>query len=423
MNALLITLVVLIVLSAFFSGAETAMMSINRYRLRHLAKADNRSARLVSKLLERTDRLLAIILIGNTFANILASAIATMIAVQYWGEFGVVITSIILSLVILLFAEIMPKTFAACHPQNLAFMTAWPLNILLKLFFPIVWLANFVANTLLRWFKVEVKSKLTDRLSADELRTVVMESTGKISEHHQDMLLRILDLEKMTVDDVMIPRNEILGIDLDNPWEENYQLLLDSKHGLLPVYREGIDNVQGIINIHNALSHLSREEPTQQEIEKLMLEAYFTPEGTPLGQQIFNFRREKQRWALVVDEYGDIQGLITAEDIIDEIIGELTPTEQSVTQHIRAQADGTYLVKGNANIRELNRLMHWDLPTDGAKTLSGVIVEYIEGSPLPNTCVLINNYPIEIIEVEENLVKLAKLVKQIDSKNIKENAE
>lgn len=420
MNILLITLVVLIILSAFFSGAETAMMSINRYRLRHLANSQHRSARLVSKLLERTDQLLAVVLIGNTFANILASAIATMIAVQLWGELGAVLTSIVLSLVILLFGEVIPKTFAACHPQNLAFFSAWPLNFLQKLLYPLVWIISFIANTMLHWFKIDVKSKLTDHLNADELRTVVMESTGKISHHHQDMLLRILDLEKMTVDDVMIPRNEIVGIDLDDPWEENYHILLTSRHTLLPVYRDGIDNVQGVINTRTVLLKLSQGERTQEHVEQLIEEATFTPEGTPLGQQIFNFRKERQRWALVVDEYGDIQGLVTVEDILDEIIGELTPGEQSITQHVCSQVDGSYLVKGNANIRELNRLMHWDLPTDGAKTLSGLIVEFIEGSPRPMTCVLINNYPIEIIEVESNVVKLARISKQLVIKKDKE---
>jgi Mg2+/Co2+ transporter CorB len=413
MNILWITLVVLVVMSVFFSSAETAMMSINRYRLRHLANANHRSARLVSKLLERTDRLLAVILIGNTFANILASAIATMIAVQLWGEFGVLVTSVVLALVILLLAEIMPKTFAAAYPERLAFFVVWPLNILLKLLYPLVWVANLAANTLLRWFHLDIQSGTLDRLNADELRTVVMESTGKISQHHQDLLLRILDLEKMTVDDVMIPRSDIVGIELDDHWEKNYQLLMNSKHTLLPIYRDGIDNVQGVINTRKVLLQLSQGERTQAEVQKLIQDAYFIPAGTPLGQQILNFRREKQRWALVVDEYGDIQGLVTAEDIVDEIVGELTPTEQSVNHHIRPQADGSFLVKGNANIRELNRLMHWELPTEGAKTLSGVIVEHIEGSPQAMSCVLIHHYPIEIIEVKDNLVILARISKRL----------
>lgn len=403
-------LIALIIISAFFSGSETGMMSINRYRLRHLARKKNRSALRVQQLLDRTDKLLSVILIGNTLANLFASSLATVIAYQLAGEWGIFVGTVVLSIIVLVFAEVTPKTIAATYPSRIAFMAAVPLKILLILFYPAVWLVTIATRGILKIFGVVTSAKALESLTGDELRTLVQESNHRISDIHQDMLLRILDLEKMTVDDVMIPRHQISGIELNQPWETIHKTLTQSKHTRLPVYNEEIDHVLGILNLRKVIPHLHQAEFKQEALGRLAEEIYFVPESTPLTTQLLNFRREKQKIALVVDEYGDIIGLVTIEDILEEIVGELMSEEPSVSKLVKQRVDGRYLVAGHANLRELNRLLSWELPVDGPRTLSGLIIEYLEAIPTEQTCLKLNNYPIEIVKVEDNLVKQAILM-------------
>lgn len=415
---LVILLIFLIFVSGFFSGSETGMMSINRYRLRHLTRAKNPRAIRVDKLLSRVDRLLGVILIGNTFANILASAIATLIAMHFWGELGVLYATIGLTLIILIFAEITPKTLAALHPQKVSFMASLPLKFLLFLLYPIVYFVNGFVNSFLRLFGVDTTSVGIDRFSSEELRTVVMESSGRISAQHQDMLLRILDLEEMTVDDVMVPHNEIMGIDLEDEWENIMTVIMKCPHTRLPVYSGSLDNVQGIINSKYLLRLIGQDRLSKATLQELIVDAYFIPEGTALSTQMMNFRRGSHHIALVVNEYGDIQGLVSIEDIIEEIVGELATEIPSVSKLVKHRADGSYQVDGSVNIRELNRHMSWQLPTEGPKTLSGLIIEYLESIPEPGTCIKLDDYPIEVVEVKANTVKTALVFRRLNNANV-----
>lgn len=400
-------LVALVLISAFFSGSETGMMSVNRYRLRHLARKKHRGAMRVQRLLERTDKLLSVILIGNTVANLFASSLATIIAYQLAGEWGIFIGTIVLSIIILVFAEVTPKTIAATHSQRIALLAAVPLQLLLIIFYPLVWVVTATTKCFLKLFGVVTANKTLEALSGEELRTLVQESSNRISDAHQDMLLRILDLEKMTVDDVMVPQHQIVGIDLDEPWEKIHWQLSHSEHTRLPVFDDDIDQVQGMVNLRKVISKLHDTNFTHAGLKKMCDDIYFIPEGTPLTTQLLNFRRKKQQIALVVDEYGDIIGLVTIEDILEEIVGELTSEEPSVSKLVKRTQDGRFAVAGHANVRELNRLLSWELPTEGPKTLSGLIIEYLETIPYEQTCLKLNNYPIEIVSVEDNLVKRA----------------
>ncbi len=403
-------LLLLILISAFFSASETGMMSVNRYRLRHLSHQRNIRALRVQKLLDKTDKLLSVILIGNTIANLFASSLATMIASQFVGDWGIVVTTIVLSIVILVVAEVTPKTIAAAYPQNVAFFTAIPLKILLNILYPFVWLVSTMAKYLLKLFGIVTCGKTIEPLSSEELRTLVEEGSNRISNIHQEMLLRILDLEKMTVDDVMVPHHQVMGINLDQPWEKIHLQLKQSQHTRLPIYEDDINQVQGMINLHQIMPQLQDPNFKLENLKSLMEEIYFIPKGTALTSQLLNFRREKQRIALIVNEYGDVIGLVTVEDILEEIVGELTSEIPSVSKLVKPCEDGGYLVAGQANIRELNRLLGWKLPTDGPKTLSGLIIEYLEAIPCEQTCLKLQNYPIEIITVQNNLVEQALLL-------------
>lgn len=405
----------LIIVSAFFSSSETGLMAINRYRLRHLARKGHRGAKRVVKLLDKPDRLLGVILIGNTFANLLAASLATLVSVHLLGDkigaatAGMVAT-LVLTFLILIFAEITPKTTAVIYPQQIAFFASLPLRVLLLLFYPLVWLANTLSNGLLKIFGINVKRRFTDRLDSEELRTVVLESTGRINAQHQDMLLRILDFEKVAVDDVMIPRNEVISIDLNDDKSVIERQLRECEFTRLPIHIDDIDNIQGVVSIHEALNLLSENSLNKSSIRMIAREAYFIPESTPLHVQLLNFRKENQRAAFVVDEYGDIQGLVTLSDIIEEIVGEFTTDESTVSKLILPQSDGSFIVDGSVNLRELNRLMHWELPTQGPKTLSGLITEALESIPIVNTCLRVNGYPIEIMQVEDNRAKSVKVM-------------
>ncbi len=405
---LIISLVVLLCVSGFFAATETAMMAINRYRLKHAAKT-NKSARLVSQILARPDRLLTVVLIGNSFANIGAASIATIIGVRFFGEIGALYATAILAIVVLLFAEITPKIIASQKAEFVSYLTVRPLYLTIKVLFPLVWVANILSNGILYLMGVKHYKKTLDILTMDELRTMVNESGALISSQHQSMLTSILDLESITVEDIMIPRNEIVGIDLNEDDATILEKIRSSQHSILPVYRDDIDDIYGVLHMRLALMHvLANQSFSKPTIMELVEKAYFIPEGTYLHTQLFNFQRTKNRFGLVVDEYGDILGLVTLADILEEIVGEFSP-DLAFTSRVIPQPDNTYLVDGGVNIRYLNETMQWELPITNSKTISGMIIEYLELIPSANTCVLLNNYPIEIMLVQDNMVKTCKI--------------
>ena len=407
---LLLGLFVLIVFSAFFSGSETGLISLNRYRLRHMSRDGHPGALRASELLKRPDRLIGVILLGNNFVNILASAIATIIALRLIGEEGIMVATLLLTVVILIFAEITPKTLAALHPERFAFPATLLIRPLLKVLYPVVWAINTVPSAMLSLMGVRHRSLEGQHLSSDELRTVVNEAGSLIPQRHQEMLLSILDLEQATVEDIMIPRNEIVGIDLDADWEDIQQQLATSQHTRLPVYRGDIDNVLGFVHLRNVLAISTNRRPNREDLEGVIREAYFVPEGTPLNTQLLNFQTQRRRIGLVVDEYGDIRGLVTLEDILEEIVGEFTTDPAAATnQDIQLQEDGSYLVDGSTSIRDLNRVLQWSLPTTGPKTLNGMITEYLEAIPDPGTSLLLEGYPIEILQIANNSIKTVRI--------------
>jgi Mg2+/Co2+ transporter CorB len=407
--ALIGLLVVLLLLSAFFSGSETALMSLNRYKLRHKARAGHRGAKLADKLLQRPDRLIGLILLGNNAVNISASALVGVVSVQLGGELGFAIGTASLTLVVLILAETAPKTLAAMHPERVAFPAAFIYVPLLKILYPLVWLTNVLANGVLFLFGLRKGDTDGYALSREELRTVVYEAGARISQKYRHMLINILDLEKVTVDDVMVPHNEVVGIDLDDDFEDIAKLVQDCEHTRLPVYRDNIDNVIGLLHLRRLANRANQPGFSKDDIEELLVEPYFVPEGTPLSTQLVQFQKGRQRIALIVDEYGDIQGIVTLEDILEEIVGEFTTDPAAADEDIVKESDKTFLVNGTANIREMNRVMNWNLPTDGAKTLNGLILEYLETIPESGTELKVEGYPIEIIETRENRVQLARI--------------
>ncbi len=398
-------LVVLILLSGFFSSSETGMMSLNRYRLKHLRKQNHRGARRASKLLDRPDRLIGLILIGNNAVNILASAIATVIAIRLWGDAGIAIATICLTLVILVFAEITPKTIAALYPERIAFPASVILLPLMKAMYPVVWLVNGVTNGLLRLLGVDAGATKEEHVSSEELRTIVTEAGALIPPRHRGMLLNILDLEEVSVDDVMVPRNDVYGIDLDDSDDEILRCLQASTHTRLPVWRDDINNIVGVLHLRNLSRVIDKHGLDRGALEREMDEPYFIPESTPLHTQLLHFQKNKLRLAIVVDEYGEVMGIVALEDILEEIVGEFTSRMGDTGDSIFAQRDGSYIIAGNANLRDVNKALDWDLPTDGPKTLSGLILEYLESFPAGNACLAIAGYRLEILELQGNVVQ------------------
>jgi Mg2+/Co2+ transporter CorB len=386
-------IIVLIVLSAFFSGTETALMSLNRYRLRHLARAGHRGARLAEWLLQRPDRLIGLILLGNTTVNNAAAALVTILALQFGGEQAALVGTLILTIIVLIFAEVAPKTIGALNPARIALPAALVYYPLLKITYPAVWVLNLFANGLLRLLGVRPNEMTSHSLSAEELRTVVAEAGVMVPRRHREMLLSILDLDAVTVDDIMVPRQEIVGLDLDRTWEENLAIIQSSRHDRLPVYRGDVDNIVGVARIRDLLPDLVRGELTQALLLERIREPYFVPEGTPLNKQLLNFQQHRRRSAFVVDEYGDVQGLITTQDIVNELVRELDTDATALNLGVTKESDGTYVVDASVNIRQLNRVMNWNLPTDGPKTLNGLIVEQLETIPESGTGLTVADYP------------------------------
>lgn len=411
---LLSLLVVLLLLSAFFSGSETALMSLNRYRLRHKAREGHRGARIAEQLLSRPDRLLGLILLGNNLANFSAASLVAVIAFKIGGQPAVAIGTLFLTLAVLIFSETAPKTLAALHPERLAFPAAMIYYPLLKIAYPVVWLINAASNGILLLFGVRDKGNDLQSLSREELRTVVHEAGSRISSRYRQMLLSILDLEKVTVDDVMVPHNEIVGIDLDDDDDDIEDTIAASQYTRLPVYRDNIDEVIGILHLRR-LANLSHRKISKDALQQMLTEPYFVPEGTPLSTQLVQFQRRGERIAMIVDEYGDIQGVVTLEDILEEIVGEFTTDPANDENDVVKDGPDTYIVNATANIRELNRSQDWKLPTGGPKTLNGLIVELLETIPKPTTCLNISGYPIEIIETDDNRIRTVRIGRRVRS--------
>ena len=403
-------LVFLLFLSAFFSGSETALMTLNRYRLKHLADEGHTGAQLAAKLLEKPDRLIGLILLGNNFVNIMASSLATLIALRLGGDGAIAIAAGILTFVVLIFSEVAPKTLAAMHPEKVAFPAAWIYTPLLKVMFPLVWLVNLMANSILKLLGIYQEDSEGQALSREELKTVVNEAGAMIPHKHQRMLLSILDLEKTYVEDIMVPRTQLDGIDIDAPISEILDQLQQSPYTRVLVYEGSIDHVLGFIHSRNILKEaLDSDGLTHEELRELIREPYFIPKGTPLNKQLINFQRNRRRWGLVVDEYGDVHGLLTMADLLEEIVGEFATDPSDHIASVHPQDDGSYLVDGTALLRELSRNMHWELPTEGPKTLNGLIVEYLQTLPEAGTSLMIEGYPIDIIQIQDNVVKTARI--------------
>lgn len=405
----IVTLVVLLFLAAFFSAAETSMMSINRYRLRHRAVAGDKVAQRIFGLLKRPDRLLGVILIGSTFTNVFISSVAAVIAVSYFGDIGVAVGGVIIAFVILIYGEVMPKTLAALRPELVSYKISLCLKWLLSLLYPFVWGANAIANATLGLFNVTVKGKAIENLTHEELRTLIGEAIGKSSHDYQGMLLGILDLGDVTVEDIMVPRSEIVGIDLNQPWEMILKQLESSEHTRLVLYKDSIDNSLGLLHVRKVLHLFANETVSAETLKQVAEEIYFIPEATPLINLLVSFRKKKCRIGLVVDEYGDILGLATLEDILEEIVGEFTTDFAKTIPEVWPQKDGSFIVDGGANIRELNRSFGWALPVDGPKTISGLIVEKLEMIPENCLCLRIAGYPIEVIKIESNMIDQVRI--------------
>jgi len=412
LSVLYSALFLLIIFSAFFSSSETGMMSLNRYRLRHMSKQGHRGAKRASKLLMRPDRLIGVILIGNNFVNIAAASIATIIAQRIWAdnpEFGVSMATILLTLVILIFSEVTPKTIAANHPEKIAFPASYLLMPLLWLLMPFVWVVNIIANFIIRLSGLDIDQDNKDLLSTEEFRTLVHEAGAVIPERRQKMLLSILDLETVRVNDIMVPRNEIIGIDLDDNLRDIEHQLRNSQHTRLPVWKGNINNVIGILHMRNVVKVLAQESFNKAELMQITREPYFIPETAQLHNQLFQFQSQQRRIAIVVDEYGEVQGIATLEDILEEIVGDFTTDVSTTSQDITPQADGSFIVDGTTTIRELNKALNYTLPIQGPKTFSGLIIESLEAIPDNSVCLKIGSYQIEVLKVHTNTIASAKV--------------
>jgi Mg2+/Co2+ transporter CorB len=408
LGLLFAVLAALIILSGFFSSSETSMMSLNRYRLKHLRKQKHKGALRASKLLERPDRLIGLILIGNNLVNIAASAIATVIAIRLYGDAGIVIATILLTLVILIFAEVTPKTIAALYPEKIAFPASVILLPLMRLLMPLVATVNWVTNGLLRLLRVDMNEAGEEKVSREELRTIVSDPGAMIPQRHRGMLVNILDLEGVTVDDIMVPRNEFYGVDLDASDDVILETIHQSSHTLLPVWREDSNNIEGVLHLRNVSRIVNRDGLSRSGLLAALDKPYFIPESTPLHTQLRNFQQKKFRLALVVDEYGDVIGLVAVADILEEIVGEFTSNLNDNSDEIYPQRDGSYVFDGGASVRDINKALKWELPTDGPKTLSGLVLEYLESFPDANAGLRIGSYCFEILELEGNVVRAVR---------------
>ncbi|GAB2997530.1 HlyC/CorC family transporter [Psychrosphaera aestuarii] len=409
-STLFIALAVLIFISAYFSSSETGLMALNKYRLKHLENEGHKGAIRVSKLMARPDQLIGLILIGNNLVNIGASFLAAEIGQRLYGDVGLAVAAFVLTFVILIFAEVTPKTLAALHPEKIAYPSSWVLNILLKVLYPFVVIVNYITNGILIMLRISAKDRQEHSLSSEELRTVVNESGGLLEDKHQNMLVNLLDIENIKVEDIMVPRNEIYALDINDDWKDLQRGLTNAQHTRLLLYRDNIDDAVGFIHVRDALRLLSKDDFTKNNLLRAVREIYFTPEGTSIITLMQKLQQNKERIGLVVDEYGDIQGLFTLEDILEEIVGDFTTGIAVYTSdEVEEQKDGSFVIEGSANIREINKEMSWDLPIDGPKTINGLILEFLEEIPEVGVCLNISGYPIEIVDVDDNKVARAKI--------------
>ena len=408
LSVLIGSLIFLILASGFFSGSETGLMSLNRYRLRNLVDQKHKGAQKAQQLIDQPERMIGLILLGNNFVNFAAAGIANAIGYILFGDFGVVVSTIILTFVVMIFAEVTPKTIAALSPEKFALPSAHILLPLLKVASPIVSLINHATRWIFRLLGL-TSNNGHHKLNSEELRIVVNEASAMIPQQHQQMLLSILDLEKVTVEDIMVPRNEIVGIDLEDDWDYIRQQFIDSQHTRLPVFEGDVDKLLGFIHTRNVINLFQQEGDQKEVLRSNVREAYFVPISTSLNKQLLNFQKEKRRIAFVVNEYGDIQGLVTLEDILEEIVGEFTSDPAASIRDFHKQEDGTYLVDGTTTVRELNRVLGMELPTDGPKTLNGLIIEYLEHIPDSGTSVRIADHPMDIVQTSKNAVKMVQV--------------
>ncbi|EOY5423035.1 HlyC/CorC family transporter [Cronobacter dublinensis] len=410
-TTLIVTLIVMVVVSAYFSGSETGMMTLNRYRLRHLSKQGNRAAKRVERLLRKPDRLISLVLIGNNLVNILASSLATIVGMRLYGDAGVAIATGVLTFVVLIFAEVLPKTVAALYPEKFAFPSSFLLGPLQIVMMPLVWLLNTITRLLMRMVGIKADNVVSAALSKDELRTIVHESRSQISRRNQDMLLSVLDLEKVSVSDIMVPRNDIVGIDINDDWKSIVRQLTHSPHGRIVLYRESLDDAIGMLRIREAWRQMNeKKEFTKEVMLRAADEIYYVPEGTPLSVQLVKFQRNKKKVGLVVNEYGDIQGLVTVEDILEEIVGDFTTSmSPTLAEEVTPQNDGSVIIEGGANVREINKAFNWRLPEDEARTINGMILEALEDIPSTGIRLRLNQYDIDILDVQENMIKQVRV--------------
>ncbi len=403
------SIIFLLFLSAFFSGVETAMMSLNRYRLKHLVKENNKGAIRADKLLKRPDRLLGVILIGNNFVNILAASLTTVLCLNLFGDSGVVIGSIALTLIILIFAEITPKTFAALNSEKVALPASLILKYLQKILRPLVVFVNFFTNFFMRLTGTK-ETTFNEDLSPEELKSVLENSGDLIPKKYQDMLISVLELDKVSVDEVMTQRSEIIGIDINQSIENILNSLQNNQKDFLPVYDESLDELRGIIDLYGITTFLSNEDKSIENLIDSLEEAYYTPENTPLSTQLFNFQKNKKTTAVVIDEYGSVKGIVTIKDVLEEIVGELATDIDKESVEIMEQKDGSYLIDASISLRELNKKLDWELPINGAKTLNGLIIDKIETIPENNIKIEIENYLIETVLIRNNMIKIARVL-------------
>lgn len=412
--ALFVILVLLIACSAFFSSSETAMMALNRYRLKNLAEKGHRSAELASHLLEKPDRLLGVILLGNNLVNLSAASISTIAALRLYGEPAIAAFTFVLTLVVLIFAEVAPKTLAMRHPEGIAYPASYVLVVLLWLLYPLVWIINLLANQFLRLFNSKAQQN-QEALNKEELRTVVSEAESLIPKSHHDMLMSILDLERITVEDIMVSRNAIEGIDLEDEWDEILEQLATSHHTRLPVFKGNLDNVVGVLHLRLMIHAMQMDDLDRRKLLKFLRPAYYVPIDTPVMQQLLIMQKEHHRLGLVVDEYGDLQGMITMDEILEEIVGEFNTLAPGDAQDVHKQSDGSFMVYGTASIRDLNKTMGWKLPVDGPKTLNGLILEKLEDIPQTGTTMLIDNYPVEVVQTKGAAVKIVRIYPRMEA--------
>ena len=403
-----VLLFVLILASAFFSASETSMMALNRYRLKTLSSKNNLQAQRVERLLKNIDYLIGGILLGNNFVNILAASIATLLALKIWGEGSVIIASLALTLVILIFAENTPKTFAAKNPEKIALPASWLLDLLIKIFKPLIYLISLISKSILNFLGLKNISK--DILNSEELRMAVVDSKSVLSKSYQNMLLNIIDLEKVKVDDIMIPHHELVSADINNE-EELFEQLKRIQHTRLLIFDGSENNIIGTIHMRDVVNIYARDEINMAKIKEIIREPYFIPEGTPLSQQLEHFKTQKRRLGIVVDEYGEVQGMVVLDDILEEIVGQFTSSQGESIDEINIQSDGSYLVDPRISIRELNAKLKVSLPFDNAKTLNGLILEQLQSFPQHNVSFKVDSLIIEIVQVNKQGIKLVKITK------------